>query len=215
MALRLHPLDPEAVDDVPARCRVCVFWELGEDRPGDDDARSVRDGVRKQAWTTSTALETGPPGVVVRDGRRVVGWASFAPAKAYAPRAATVPRPSPDALLLATAYLDPEARSAGLGRQVVTAAVREALRLGLGAVEAYGDRRAREHDCVLPAAWLVHEGFEIAVEHPRYPLHRIDVRRAAPWAESLEHAVDALIGRARAAPRPDPVATVSPDPSTG
>jgi hypothetical protein len=82
-----------------------------------------------------------------------------------------------------------------VGRHIVVAAVREALRLGLEAVEAYGDRRAREGDCLLPAAWLVHEGFEVAVEHPRYPLHRMEVHRAARWAESLEHAMDALLGR--------------------
>ena len=140
-------------------------------------------------------------GVVVRDGRRVVGWASFAPADRYAPRGGSVPRPSQGTLLLATANLLPEARSAGTGRQLVAAAVREALRLGLEAVEAYGDRRAREGDCVLPAAWLVHEGFEVAVEHPRYPLHRIEAKRAVPWAESLEHAVDALLGRTPVAAR--------------
>lgn len=205
MVLRLRPLVPDAVDDVPGRCRRCVFWELGGQRPDlEDEQRCVRDGVRKQAWTTSVALDTGPPGVVVRQGRRTVGWAGFAPVDSFAPRAATVPRPSSDALLLATAYLEPEARSAGVGRQIVTAAVRDAMRLGLEAVEAYGDRRSREFDCLLPATWLVHEGFEVAVEHPRYPLHRIDVRRAAPWAESLEHAVDALLGRTAVA-RPDPV----------
>ncbi len=57
---------------------------------------------------------------------------------------------------------------------------------------------------MLPAAWLLHEGFEVTVEHPRYPLLRIDTKRVARWAESLEHAVDELLGRARPQPVPQP-----------
>lgn len=205
MAHRPTPLDPDAVDDIPGRCRSCVFWELGGERPDEHDLdRCARDRVRKQAWATSVAMESGPPGVIVRDGHRAVGWAGFAPAERYGPRGPGVPRPSPDALLLATVWLLPEARSTGMGRQIVVASVREAVRLGLEAVEAYGDRRARELDCVLPAAWLVHEGFEIAAEHPRYPLHRIEVKRTLPWAESLEHAMDALLRRAPAPAAPVP-----------
>ncbi len=92
------------------------------------------------------------------------------------------------------------------------AAVREALRLELRAVEAHGDRRAREWDCVLPAAWLLHEGFEVAAEHPRYPLLRIDTGRVARWAESLEHAVEELLGRPRARPVPQPTVRSSAAP---
>ena len=119
-------------------------------------------------------------------------------------RGGTVPAPSGDALLLATVWVDPDARGAGHGRLLVQAALREALRLDLRAVEAYGDRRAREWDCVAPAGWLLHEGFEVTTEHPRYPLLRIDTSRLARWAESLEHAVDELLGRARARPSLQP-----------
>lgn len=208
MGVRTVPLVGDLLDDLPTRCRSCVFWELGAERPGEraaDEERAARDRVRKQGWVTAQALEGAAPGVQLRDGDRRVGYALFGPATALPQRGATVPSTSADALVLATAWIDPDLRGRGHGRLLVQAALREALRLDLRAVEAYGDRRSREWDCVMPAAWLLHEGFEVAAEHPRYPLLRIDVGRVARWAESLEHAVEELLGRGRVAqPVPQP-----------
>ncbi len=207
MGARTVPLSGELLDDLPARCRACVFWELGADRPGDDpqdEERAARDRVRKQGWVTAQALDGIQPGVQLRDGDARVGYALFGPAHTLAPRAGTVPRSSPDALVLATAWVAPEARSHGYGRLLVQAAIREALRLDLDAVEAYGDRRSREWDCVLPAGWLLQEGFEIAAEHPRYPLLRLETSRVARWAESIEHAIEEVLGRARSRPQLQP-----------
>lgn len=219
MAVRTVPLVGDVLDDLPRRCRSCVFWELGADRPqdpqegdGDGAARAADDRVRKQGWVTAQALEDGPPGVLLRDGDRTVGYALFAPARALPQRAGLLPTTSADALLLATAWVEPGARGAGSGRLLVRAAVREALRLELRAVEAYGDRRAREWDCVLPAAWLLHEGFSVAAEHPRYPLLRIDTRRVARWAESLEHAVEELLQRPRSRPVAQPTQSATAPP---
>lgn len=207
MGTRTVPLSGDLLDDLPARCRACVFWELGAERPGDDEVdaeRAAHDRVRKQGWVTAQVLDGVQPGVQLRDGDRRVGYALFGPAHVLAQRAGTVPRTSADALVLATAWVAPEARSSGNGRLLVQAAVREALRLDLEAVEAYGDRRAREWDCVLPASWLLHEGFEVATEHPRYPLLRLETSRVARWAESLEHAVEEMLGRARSRPQLQP-----------
>lgn len=201
------PLSGELLDDLPPRCRACVFWELGADRPGDgldDEERAARDRVRKQGWVTAQVLDGIQPGVQLRDGDRRIGYALFGPGHVLAPRTGTVPRTSGDALVLATAWVAPEARGSGNGRLLVQAAVREALRLDLDAVEAYGDRRAREWDCVLPAGWLLQEGFEVAAEHPRYPLLRLETSRVARWAESLEHAVEGMLGRARSRPQLQP-----------
>lgn len=211
MGARTVPLVGDVLDDLPARCRSCVFWELGEERP--DDAvgeggpvgdRAVRNRVRKQGWVTAQSLEAGAPGVLLRDGDRTIGYGLFAPTRSLTARGGTVPATSGDALLLATGWIEPALRGRGHGRLLVQAAVREALRLDLRAVEAYGDRRSREWDCVLPAAWLLHEGFEVIAEHPRYPLLRIDTRRVARWAESLEHAVEELLGRSRPQKVPQP-----------
>jgi hypothetical protein len=62
-------------------------------------------------------------------------------------------------------------------------------------VEAYGDRRWLERGCVLPATWLLHEGFEVHREHPRSPLLRVDTKRTVRWAETFEHAWEEVLGR--------------------
>jgi hypothetical protein len=88
---------------------------------------------------------------------------------------------------------------------LVQSAVKEALALDLPAVEAYGDRRWRESDCVLPVTWLLHEGFEVSAEHPRHPLLRLDAGRTVRWTEAIEQAVEEVLDRLpRRAPSPVP-----------
>ena len=204
MTRRAQPLVADALEQLPERCRRCLFWELGAPRPAEDaPADQVHaQHVRKQAWVTSCELEDGPPGTILRQDGRVVGWALHAPARSFAPRGPLLPSVDPDALLLATAWLHPDVRAGGLGRVLLQAVLRDAIARDLPAVQAYGDRRAREWDCVLPATWLLHEGFEVAAEHPRYPLLRLETRRTLRWAASLEHAAHELLGRVT--PRPVP-----------
>ena len=211
----MRPLDGEAVDHLPARCRTCLFWELGRPRPrpdggterlGPDDELAGDPLVAKQAWATNQVLAGRPPGRIVWVDEEVAGYALFAPTTQVAGRRPPVPRASRDALLLATLWVEPHYRERGVGRILVQAALKEALRLQLPAVEAYGDRRWRDADCVLPCTWLLHEGFEVAVEHPRYPLLRVETRRTVRWTDALEHAVEEvldLLPRRVPAPAPD------------
>lgn len=76
-----------------------------------------------------------------------------------------------------------------MGRLLVHAVLKDALRDGRRRVEAYGDRRWRERACALPAGWLLGEGFDVEVEHPRTPLLAIELGRTARWTEGLEHAL--------------------------
>lgn len=196
MSRKIAPLQAEALELVPERCQVCLFWELGSPRPEPDlvvDDLAGAPQLQKQAWCTARVLADEPPGrVVVVDGQ-VAGYALFGRPETFAPRSEAVPTPSEDALLLATMWVDPAHRNHGVGRVLVQAALKEAMRLHLHAVEAYGDRRYRESDCVMPAMWLLHEGFEVATEHPRYPLLRIDHRRTVRWSEAIEHAVEEVL----------------------
>ena len=125
----------------------------------------------------------------------VVAYALFGPAGQFPSRPALTPPASDDALLLATVWVSAVHRDGGLGRLLVQASIKDAVRLGLRAVEAYGDRRWMERGCLLPATWLLHEGFEVHREHPRTPLFRLDTRRTLRWSESLEHALEEVLGR--------------------
>ena len=209
---RVERLIAESLDELPESCRRCLFWELGEKRP---DPRQVNgrsdDGlpddalIQKQAWTSAQALQHAAPGRVVRLGGALAGYVLFAQAQQFARRRRPAPHVSQDALLLATAWVDPRYREMGVGRRLVQSAIKEAMRLDLPAVEVYGDRRFREQDCVLPTMWLLHEGFAIHREHPRYPLLRLETRRTVRWADALEHAWDEVTDRLpRLVPKPAP-----------
>jgi GNAT superfamily N-acetyltransferase len=152
----------------------------------------------------TNVLDAGAsPGAHITDGERVVAWASFAPARHYARRVASVPAASSGAVVLALAFVAPSERGRGLGRALVLAALRETVRLDADGLEAYGDHRWRERGCVLPVTWLLARGFVVHRPHPRTPLLRIDTRRVARWAESLEAALDAVVARLpRLAPEP-------------
>lgn len=209
---RIEPLTADALDELPETCRRCLFWELGYPRPDPRDINGRHDDelasdpvVQKQAWCSAQTHELGPPGRIARVGDAFAGYALFARADQFASRRPPAPLPSDDALLLATLWVDPRHRELGIGRRLVQAAIKEALRTDLAAVEVYGDRRFREHDCVVPAMWLLHEGFEVHREHPRYPLLRLDTKRTARWTEAIEHAWDEVTDRLpRLKPKPAP-----------
>jgi GNAT superfamily N-acetyltransferase len=204
---RVQPLTGDAVDLLPNPCRSCLTWELGAASPSArvtaDATVGGRSGtasapsqpqVRKQAWISALVQDGFPPGRIVRVDDEVAGYALFGPARAFAPRPLPVPPTSPDALLLATVWVDPFYRESGLGPLLIQAALKDAIRAEAPAVEAYGDRRWLERSCLLPATWLLHEGFEVHREHPRTPLFRIETRRTVRWAESLEHALEEVLG---------------------
>ncbi len=118
----------------------------------------------------------------------------FAPARGMVRTPGGMPSSNDDALVLATMWVDPVHRNEGLGRLLLQAALKEAMRLRLAAVEVRADRRWRTDACVLPITWLLHEGFEVVEEHVRWPLLRLDVARTVRWSESVEHAVEEVLG---------------------
>ncbi len=212
---RATPLTSESVDRLPSGCSSCLFWELGARCPS-PRTTSIPGWTRfpnppdplakKRSWVAVREQDHGPPGRVVEIDGEVVGYALFAPSTAFARPGVSVPRASRDALLLATVWVRPTEREAGIGQNLVRSAIKEAMRLGLPAVEAYGDRRFLERACVLPASWLLHAGFRVQGEHVRTPLFRLDVRRAVRWSDPLEHAWEEVLGRLpRRVPSGEPV----------
>lgn len=202
---RVLPLTGELLEDFPAPCRTCLFWERGELPATGPRGSGERDDaaalVRKQAWVSARLQEGRAPGRVVQVEGVLAGWVLFARREDVAGPRPPVPRVSPDALHLATLYVDPRMRGHGLGRLLLHAAVREAVRAELAAVEVHADRRWRERGCLLPVTWLLREGFEVHREAPRMPLLRLEVRRTVRWAPSLEAALEEVLGRL---PRPVP-----------
>lgn len=219
---RALTLTGELLEEFPDPCRSCLFWERGEpppvDRRSDGDRDDASALVRKQAWVSAQLQEGRAPGRAVRVEGELAAWVLFADGGDFVrPRLVTAgpaPAISTDALQLATLFVDPRMRGHGLGRLLLHAAVREAVRRELTAVEVYGDRRWRERGCLVPATWLLREGFEVHREAPRLPLLRLEVRRTVRWAPSLEAALEEVLRRIpRPVPAPERLARATREPA--
>ena len=189
---------------LPGECRTCVFWELDPVR-----RQQVRghEAEEKAAWLSGMLRDWGSVGRVVRVDDRVVGHLVFAPAVHLPGSAGFATAPvSPDAILLATGYVDPDCRGQGLGRVLVQAMAKDLIkRGGIGAVEAFGSLKPREGECVLPVDFLLAVGFKTHRPHAAYPRMRMDLATTVSWREEFEAALDRLVGVVagkRRAPRP-------------
>lgn len=195
------------LDDLPGPCRACVFWEV----PGSPQGPSGEDGAAgKEAWWRATELEWGVPGRGAYVDDRLVGYATFGPPSHF-PRLRVLRRsPSDDALLLATLWVDPQERGGGLGKALLHAVLREALRRGLRAVEAVAVRTDDPSPwrCLLPESFLVSQGFTVLQEDVLHPLLRLDLRQTVRWQEHVGQALESVVSALRPArerlPRPSP-----------
>jgi GNAT superfamily N-acetyltransferase len=199
---RVHDLTIGNLDDMPSECRSCVFWEVAAAPRG--PSPEGRQG--KEAWLQATQLEWGAPGKVVYVDDLPVAYGLIAPGGHF-PRARRLGHsPSEDALLLATLWVDPNLREAGLARVLLQALLREAHRHGARALEAYGVRAGPlPASCVLPEGFLLANGFTVLHEHTEHPLLRLDLRQTVRWQESVSHAVEGVmsaLARRERAPAP-------------
>ncbi len=199
MSRRLHDLTISNLDDLPAACRSCTYWESASSPRGPAGQAAA---AAKEAWVSATQLEWGAPGKVVYLDDRPVGYGLLAPGS-HLPRVHRLTHvPSDDAFLLATLWIAPEHRASGLAKVLLQALLRETHRRGGRALEAYGSRAKLPATCVLPESFLLANGFTVLHEHAEHPLLRLDMRQTARWQESMSHAVEgvlsALGGRERA-----------------
>ncbi|MFC8668554.1 GNAT family N-acetyltransferase [Streptomyces sp. NPDC057199] len=200
MGRRLAPLTLDNLQDLPKRCRACVFWELD---PVSGQA-AVKEGtpeLEKEAWISAVLLEWGSCGRVVYVDDVPAGFVLYAP-PAYVPRATAFPTSpvSPDAVQLMTAFITPGFQGQGLGRVMVQTVAKDLLRRGFKAIEAFGDARWKEPACVLPADHLLAVGFKTVRPHPTYPRLRLELRTTLSWKEDVELALDRLLGAVQKEP---------------
>jgi hypothetical protein len=190
MARRLVNLTLDNLDDLPDRCRRCVFWELDPLA-----ARTVADPAgEKESWVSTVLLEWGSCGRVLYVDDEPAAYVLFAP-PTYVPRAAAFGSApvGDDAVLLMTARVVDGRTGGGLGRVLAQAVVKDMLRRGARAVEAFGDLRWDESSCVLPAQYLLAVGFKTVRPHPRFPRLRLEMKSAVSWRDDMESALGRLL----------------------
>ena len=123
MTRRLANITLDNLDDLPGRCRQCVFWEL-DPVAGERAAEAGDTGLEKEAWVSAALLEWGSCGKVLYVDGVAAGFVLFAP-PSYVPRSVAFPTSpvSADAVLLMTAHVVPGVRrrrarpDAGPGRR--------------------------------------------------------------------------------------------------
>ncbi|MEU4829958.1 GNAT family N-acetyltransferase [Streptosporangium sp. NPDC023615] len=195
MSRRLANVTLDNLDDLPRRCRRCVFWEL--DPVNAERAVKAGDpGLEKEAWISSTLLEWGSCGKIVYVDGVAAGFVLYAPPH-YVPRAVAFPTSpvSADAVLLMTAHIIPEFSGGGLGRMLVQGMAKDLTRRGVRAIEAFGDLKWEQPGaCLMPADYLLSVGFKTVRPHLRFPRLRLELKNAVSWREDVEVALERLLG---------------------
>ncbi|KUN81803.1 MULTISPECIES: GNAT family N-acetyltransferase [Streptomyces] len=200
MGRRLVPLTLDNLQDLPKRCRSCVFWELDPVR-GAAALKAGTAALEKESWISAVLLDWGSCGRVVYVDDRPVGFVLYAP-PAYVPRSTAFPTSpvAPDAVQLMTSFIMPGYQGQGLGRVMVQTVAKDLLRRGFKAIEAFGDARWKEPGCLLPADHLLAVGFKTVRPHPSHPRLRLELRTTLSWKEDVEMALDRLLGAVQKEP---------------
>jgi GNAT superfamily N-acetyltransferase len=217
LSRRLVNLTLDNLDDLPSRCRSCVFWELDSvTREAAESAGNL--DLEKEAWVSATLLDWGSCGKIVYVDSLAAGFVLYAP-PAYVPRGVAFPTSpvSGDAVLLMTARVLEEFRGGGFARMLVQGAAKDLSRRGIRAIEAFGlvtpegeDQQeervgpfgpliagggGRRHPpCVVPADFLLSVGFKTVRPHHRFPRLRLELKNALSWRDDVEVALERLLG---------------------
>lgn len=194
LSWHMAALTLDNLDDLPKRCRRCVFWELSENL-GAHAADFGSTELEKEAWVSEVLLEWGSCGRVVYMDGAPAGYVIYAPPSAV-PRAAEMPTGpvSADAVLLTTMQVMPEFAGEGLGRLLAQAVVKDLTRRGVRAIEVFGEQQPTEPGCLVPAEFLRRVGFKTIRPHPRWPRLRMELRSGLTWKEDVEAALEQLLG---------------------
>jgi hypothetical protein len=199
MSRRIVNITLDNLDDLPPKCRKCVFWELGPigrvRTEGPADSKIGDPELEKESWVSSMLLEWGSCGKVAYVDGVPAGYMLYAPPQ-YVPRSVAYPTSpvSADAVLFMTAHLLTEFAGAGIGRMLIQSMAKDLTRRGVKAIEAFGDRRWDSPACMLPVDYLLAVGFKTIRPHHHYPRLRMELRTILTWREDVEVALERLLG---------------------
>jgi GNAT superfamily N-acetyltransferase len=198
MTIRVSTLTLDTIDDLPAPCRSCVVWEYG---------KRASDQAVKDEWVSAVLLDWGSCGRVAYVDDVPAGYAMYARPRYLDGGMFSMTAVSADAVLLTTLLVLPQFRDAGIGRLLVQAVAKDAVRRrGVRAVEAFGDQRGGSiGGCVAPADFLGAVGFKTVRPHPRYPRMRLDLRSLVWWRGEMGDAIERWLGAIRPEKGTDPV----------
>ena len=201
MSRRVVNITLDNLEDLPRRCRSCVFWELSP-VAGERSVDVGGEALEKEAWVSRTLLEWGSCGKIVYVEGVAAGFVMYAPPSSV-PRSMAFPTSpvSADAVLIMTAHVLPEFAGGGLGRVLVQSVVKDLTQRGVRAVEVFGDLAWESPACLVPAQHLLSVGFKTVRPHHRFPRLRLDIKTTVTWREDVEVALERLLGSMTPEPR--------------
>jgi hypothetical protein len=183
MRTRLAGLTGATLEQVPAVCHDCVWWQ----------SRTGGRRVDKRRWIEKTETEIGAWGTIYYDDDgRVLGSMQYGPASLF-PRADELPAgpPSDDAFLVTCAYLV-DRSSPWVLQSLFLAAIGEAKDRGAAALEAFAYRypegqtdyeRFLVHRTVFPRDFLSDFGFGTVRASGQVELARLELGGLVPVLE--------------------------------
>lgn len=182
MGRRLVDVTLDNLRKAPPEVLAAVYWELDLDDP------PVEPEFQKEEWFSAVLLEWGSCGKLAMEEDQSVAFAEYGPPSFFPRlsrfRCGTV---SADAVYMSYCYVVSRRRGFGVGTEMVRAVGRDVVDRGFRAVESIGDREWSE-GWVLPAPFLAANGFAVVRDDSRYPLMRLDLRKALEPQEAVESA---------------------------
>ena len=175
--------------------RSCLFWELGPvDRARLDEQERI---AEKEHWLSAVLRDWGSCGRVATRRRTHRRPHRLRAGGARCPGAAALPTApaSPDAIVAATAWIDPGMRGGGLGRLLVQAMAADLVERG-----QHRGRGLRRHPrpraggACCPSEFLGSVGFKTQRAHPTTPRMRMELRTALSWKDEVELALERMVG---------------------
>jgi ribosomal protein S18 acetylase RimI-like enzyme len=172
----------------------CVFWESTEHLELVCGEACDLDIAR--GWYERVSEEWGECGRVAADeDGEILGFIKYAPTS-YFPQATKlgIPAPPPGGVLISCVHIRDDARSLGLGRLLLFAALKDLAQRGEKTVWAYGYTAHVDMSNVpmIGVEFLLRHGFTVTSPHPIHPLLHMDVRSLVSWSENLDSMLQAL-----------------------
>ena len=203
MSSHVVGLSKVTLDDAPAVCKGCVWWQSRGNRT-----------ASKERWIDKIEDDWGEWGTVYYDDDgHVIGSMQYGPAPLF-PRAYDLPAgpPSDDAILVTCAYLAGDAAQ-WVEKSLFLAAIGEARDKGAKALEAFAYRYSEDvstydrfivHRTVFPRDFLADFGFETVRTQGSVELVRLELSGLQPVEEGRRARVLRVVQEAFS-PAPAPV----------
>ena len=234
MSFRISPLRLESFEQLPKHARRCVFWEVDPQTVCSEYLPDPE--FEKEAWLSMVMLEWGSCGQIAtapeaggpgdekhHDDETCLGYVLYAPPR-LVPRAQRLPTGpvSADAVLLTSMGIEPgqSEGSGGMATMLIGQVVRELVRRGVRALEAFGrtteagellDRTADAQlqdsvtalgdcsfdRCMIDADFLLDAGFTVVAPHRYFPRLRLELDKGLGWKAEVEAALERLLEGSR------------------